>query len=122
MATTRALPKARRIALEALAEETYMVALYLGSDELDSYSQDDEASGPGYSPGGKLLPDLVVRDSGLWCKKPLLWPESSIEADGLLIYHAGTGEGVFWASFPKQRSHRDAFKVDFSGNPLYQIV
>jgi len=119
--TTKTLPRARKIALEALAKGSYKVALFLGADEVEEYDDIEEVSAPGYTAGGKPLPKLTVRGDALWCASPVIWPESSIEADGVLIYDSKTGEGLFFSTFPKQTSHRDEFKVDFSGNPLYQL-
>jgi hypothetical protein len=119
--TTKALPKARKIALEAIAKGSYKVALFLGVGEVEEYDEIDEISAPGYKAGGKPLPKLTVRDDGLWCSSPVVWAESSIEADAVLVYDVKTGEGVFFAKFPKQKSLRDDFKVDFSGNPLFQL-
>lgn len=75
--------------------DTFKIALYTSSAALDSsvtaYTTSGEASGPGYSAGGKTLTNVGVSLSGTIAYvdfDDVAWSPSSISAAGALIYNA----------------------------------
>lgn len=83
---------------------------------------DHEAEGPGYDPGGVLLSGqrLSMR-KGLCCfhADDVVLPRCSVEAGGVVLYVAGSGELIAYVYVGADRSRNDAFVVEWDEDGIF---
>lgn len=85
-----------------------------------------EAQGPGYAPGGLVLPVGSYHDGALW-SPDLIWPQAELSSCGAVLYVARDGgpagdDLVAWWDFGRVvRAYGGDFELLWGGRPVMEL-
>lgn len=86
-----------------------------------------EVSGPGYEPGGLVIPNRTVTlylDLNLTeiCADSVVWPHISVSTDGAITYDASTGFLLFYIAFDQLVNVEDSdFAIQWDLNGIFCV-
>lgn len=100
MAIQQGMSNAFKMAvLQKFAEDEYKIALYSKTASINKnnavYTPNGEASGAGYTAGGKVLTGLQIKldgDTAIMTWNDPTWPNATIRARGAMIYDASQSD------------------------------
>lgn len=100
---------------------TYKIALYNAvatlNSETTAYTTQDEITGTGYTPGGKVLFPTIGSDpsnnTAYVTFANVTWSPASFTTSGALIYNATTNASVAVLNFGGEKSASSSFTIEF---------
>jgi hypothetical protein len=100
----------------------YKIALYNANANLNNattaYTTTNEATGTGYTAGGKILTPILLgsddtNNTAFVSFNNVTWNPASFTTRGALIYNSTTGAAVFILNFGSDKTPNSTFTVTF---------